>query len=355
MTEDPPVRVSIIVPCRNEAAHIGAFLDSLLAQDMEGIPWEAIVADGMSDDGTGDILQAYSVRHPHLRVVANPGRIVSTGLNAAIRLARGDVILRMDAHTRYAPTYCRCCLKTLEWTGADNVGGPARTRAQGLSARTIAAAFHSRFSTGGARFHDVNYEGWVDTVPDGCWRKSTLERIGLFDESLVRNQDDELNLRLLRAGGKIWQSRDVVSWYSPRASWTNLFRQYLQYGFWKVGAMRKHGLPRSWRHLAPAAFLLANVLLIGAMAVTAAAPDSRRFTTAASLWLAFMAVYFGACLFASVLAARRHGWATLAFLPATFAVYHVSYGLGFLAGLFWFMSGLDGAPYRKSAFTSITR
>src|SRR5262249_47627952 len=151
-----------------------------------------------------------------------------------------------------ASDYCRRCLEALRLTGADNVGGAARTKASGLRARAIAAAYHSRFSTGGAKFHDERYEGYVDTVTYGCWHKSTLERLGLFDETLARNQDDELNLRLVRAGGKIWQSAAVVSWYRPRSSISALCRQYFQYGFWKVAVIRKHVLPASWRHLAPA-------------------------------------------------------------------------------------------------------
>ena len=232
--------------------------------------WEAIVADGMSDDGTREILREYSARDPRLCVVDNPRRVVSPGLNAAIRAARGAMIIRMDAHTCYAPDYCRKCVTTLERTGADNVGGPARTRTQGTRARAFAAAYHSRFSTG-ARFHDENYEGWIDTVPYGCWRKETLERLGLFDEHLVRNQDDELNLRLIRAGGKIWQSPDIVSWYSPRATLKALFVQYFQYGFWKAAVIRKHKLPGSWRHLIPVTFVAAHIALFVTCALTALA------------------------------------------------------------------------------------
>ena len=264
------IQVSIIVACRNEGKHIRAFMDSLLTQDMAGLSWEAIIADGMSDDGTHEVLQDYATRCPQLKVIANAARIVSTGLNAAIGAAFGEIIIRMDAHTSYASDYCRQCVETLERTGADNVGGPARTNAVGVRARAVAAAFHSRFSTGGARFHDVSYEGWVDTVPYGCWRKTTLERIGLFDEMLVRNQDDELNLRLSRAGGKIWQSPTIVSWYSPRATLSNLFHQYFQYGFWKVAVIRKHRLPGSWRHGVPVAFILVNLILFSGMALCAA-------------------------------------------------------------------------------------
>ncbi len=123
--------LTIIVACRNEKGHIREFLDSLLAQDLSGISWEAIIADGMSDDGTRQILNECCARHPELRAIDNPGRVVSLGLNAAIRAARGTIVIRMDAHTQYAPDYCRCCVAELERTGADNVGGPARTRTQG--------------------------------------------------------------------------------------------------------------------------------------------------------------------------------------------------------------------------------
>ncbi len=356
MSASATVRVSIVVACRNEIKHIAAFLDSILAQDMTGIAWEAILADGMSNDGTREILDEYNIRHPQLRVIANPGRIVSTGLNAAIRASRGEIIMRMDAHTSYAADYCRLCLETLESTGADNVGGPARTKAVGSQARAVSAAYHSRFSTGGARFHNVDYEGLVDTVPYGCWRKETLERLGLFDESLVRNQDDELNLRLVRSGGKIWQNPAIASWYSPRPTLSALFRQYFQYGFWKVAVLRKHYIPGSWRHLVPVLFVLTNIFLGIGMAVTAVGA-SQWFNVAAGLWLALATTYVSACLFASLLSAARHGWATLPYLPAAFAAYHFSYGFGFLMGLLKLTVGPGPAisPAAESAFTKITR
>ncbi len=345
--------ITIVVACRNERKHIRALLDSLLAQDMNGLTWEAIVADGMSDDGTREILSEYAARHPQLRFVDNPRRIVSPGLNAAIRAARGSIVLRMDAHTSYAPDYCRRCVAELERTGADNVGGPARTRTEGTRARAFAAAYHSRFSTG-ARFHDENYEGWIDTVPYGCWRKETLERLGLFDENLVRNQDDELNLRLIRSGGRIWQSPSIMSWYSPRATLRALFLQYFQYGFWKAAVVRKHRLPGSWRHLVPVAFVLAHAVLPAACLVAAVLkPDL--FFAAAGLWLALILAYGAANLAASVAAARESGWETLPYLPAVFTVYHFSWGLGFLAGFRWFLPGAAGPSQQPSFFTRISR
>jgi GT2 family glycosyltransferase len=300
-------------------------------------------------------LRSYEPRNPNLRVIANPGRIVSTGLNAAIREARGEFILRMDAHTRYAADYCRRCLETLELTGADNVGGPARTQAEGDRAQAIAAAYHSRFSTGGARFHDDQYEGWVDTVPYGCWRKQTLLRLGLFDEDLVRNQDDELNLRLVRAGGTIWQSPKIRSWYSPRSSLSHLCRQYFQYGFWKVAVIRKHGLPASWRHLVPVAFVLANCTLAIAVAVTSAGWPPGWFRTLGGLWLLLAAAYAGANLFASLVTAGRYTYRLSAYLPVVFAAYHLSYGLGFSAGLFRLFFSRTDRVDKGSTFARLTR
>jgi succinoglycan biosynthesis protein ExoA len=355
MNDRADVRVSIIAACRNEAGHIVSLLDSLLEQDLNGMCWEAIIADGMSDDGTRAVLDTYAARHRELRVVSNPGRIASTGLNAAIRVARGQYVLRLDAHTCYARDYCWRSVAALERTGADNVGGPARMRAQGVRAQAVAAAYHSPFSTGGARFHDPNFEGWVDTVPYGCWRKTTLEELGLFDETLVRNQDDELNLRLVRAGGRVWQDPAIVSWYSPRATLWGLFRQYLQYGFWKVAVIRKHRIPGSWRHLMPAAFVLANALLPAAIGLTALASARQTSAAVAAIWLAMLAAYGVAAVVASLAAASRAGWATLPYLPVVFATYHFSYGLGFLAGMCRFGTRPEWAVGAESAFCRITR
>jgi succinoglycan biosynthesis protein ExoA len=262
MPQSESVHVSVIVPCRNEIRFIRDFLDSLIRQDVVGMNVEILIADGRSNDGTRDVLEEFTRKCPVLRIIDNPQRIVSTGLNSAIREARGEVIVRMDAHTEYAPSYIRTCLQVMKETNADNVGGPASTRAEGYLAQAIAHSFHSKFVSGGARFHDVLYEGYADTVTYGCWRKSTLLRVGLFDEGLYRSQDDELNLRIISSGGKIWQSPRITSWYRPRATLAALFRQYFQYGFWKVAVIRKHGKPASWRNLVPGASILIGVVLL---------------------------------------------------------------------------------------------
>jgi glycosyltransferase involved in cell wall biosynthesis len=348
-------KVSIAIACRNESKHIQTFIDSLLTQDLDGFDWEIIIADGASDDGTRELLSEVARRNPRILIIDNPSRIVSTGLNAAIRAARGQIILRMDAHTEYAPDYIRRCVETLEKTGASNVGGPARTRAEGIHPRAIQAAYHSRFSTGGARFHDDSYTGYVDTVPYGCWQKETLLQLGLFDEELVRNQDDELNLRLVRAGGTIWQSSDIVSWYRPRTTLAALFRQYFQYGFWKVRVIRKHRIPGSWRHLIPGSFVAANVVLF-LTAVCAAISVSRILLEDALVaWAMLLAAYGLASVAAASLSARRFGWQLLPYLPLTFAVFHISYGLGFLVGSVYWTFGRSADSRLGDLFVGVTR
>jgi glycosyltransferase involved in cell wall biosynthesis len=335
--------VSIIIPCRNERGHIEACLRSILAQESPPGGFEVIVADGMSEDGTGAILKQLAHEDSRIRVVDNPGRIVSTGLNMAIRAARGQIIVRMDAHTEYASDYIRQCLAVLQETGADNVGGPARTKSRGYWQSAICAGYHSAFAVGGARFHKVEYEGEVDTVTYGCWPRKVFDQIGFFDEELVRNQDDEFNLRLTRMGGKIWQSPRIKSWYRPRESLGSLFRQYLQYGYWKVRVIQKHKIPAALRHLVPGLF-------VGSLSVLALV--SLWWRPAAWGWLGLVGMY-GACnVVASCLTAARREWKLFPLLPLVFACYHFAYGCGFLHGI-WDFVILRRGP--SGTYTNLTR
>jgi glycosyltransferase involved in cell wall biosynthesis len=388
--------ISIIIPCRNEREHIETCLASTLAQlEPEG-GFEVIIADGMSDDGTREILQGLGdgrwtmkvgaptltvggrrsevccrpsdLRSPAsrpdvvsgsvLRVIDNPGRIVSKGLNAAIRAARGAIIIRLDAHTKYAPDYICRCVEVLQQTRADNVGGPARTQADNLVQKAVAVAYHSPFSVGGARFHDVEYEGWVDTVTYGCWRKETFEKFGNFDEELVRNQDDEHNLRIIRGGGKIYQSPKIRSWYRPRSSLRSLFNQYLQYGYWKVRVIQKHRIPASWRHLVPGTFVLGLGLLflLSAFSVLLSRLLSGQWSVVSGQWsavslLALLAAYALALITASLITAGQAGWRLFPVLPAVFACYHFGYGIGFLRGFWDFVIRRKGPQKSLEALT----
>ena len=335
--------VSIVLPCRNEARYIEACIQSILAQEVPEGGLEIVAADGMSTDGTREYLEEMARRHPQLRVLNNPGRIVSTGLNEAIRAARGQIIVRMDAHTTYAPDYVKQCLAVMEETGADNVGGPMQTQADTFREKAIRAVFHSAWAVGGARSHQPDYEGYVDTVIYGCWKKSVFDRVGLFDEELVRNQDDEHNLRLVRAGGMIYQSPRIRSWYHVRGSLTALFRQHMQYGYWKVLVIRKHQAPASFRHLVPGAFV-GSLCLLAVLGLF----WSPGFWAVGGLTL----LYAVAVLALSLLIAARTEWTLFPALPGVVCCFHVGYGYGFLRGIFDFVV-LHNAP--QAEFVQLTR
>jgi succinoglycan biosynthesis protein ExoA len=327
--------VTVVVPCRNEVHHIETCLHSILQQAPPPGGFEIVVADGMSDDGTRDILKKMAAEETRLRFVDNPMRITPCGMNCGIRGSFGCWISIMGSHNRYAPDYLVRCLEAAQATGADNVGGAMFSEGEQPLQRAIAAAHHSSFSAGGARWHNPDYEGPADTVFGGFYKREVFERIGLFDEELVRNQDDELNLRLTRAGGKIWQSPRIRSWYHPRNSFAALFRQYTQYGYWKVRVIQKHKLPASWRHLVPGAYLFVLALLLLAAILCFLAGGPWRLP---SLALLFSVVSYGLCvLAASVHAASNTEWRLLAFLPMVFPCYHVGYGYGFMRGVWDFV------------------
>ncbi len=318
--------VSVIVPARNERRYIEPFCAGVLAQALPpGWALQLLVADGLSDDGTREVLAALALADARITCVDNPGRIVSTGLNLALARACGGVIVRMDVHTEYASDYIAQCLAALAETGADNVGGPWHAQADanaGPTQQAVAAAFQSRWVAGGAASRALAHSGWVDTVYLGCWPRTTFERFGPFDEAMVRNQDDEHNLRIVRGGGRIWQAAQIRSTYRPRATLAQVFRQYQQYGYWKPFVMKKHGQPASLRHLVPALFVAA-LAVCTLLAVVAAWPLT-----------VLVASYAAAVvLMTAGVAARAHlSAAALVRVPVVIAAYHVGYGIGTLFG-----------------------
>lgn len=350
-TQQSPA-VTVIVPCRNEADRIENCVRSILAQEPLFGGIEIIVVDGMSDDGTRDILGRLANQDARVRILDNPRQITPSAINIGIREGRGRHIAVMGAHNRYAPDYLHRSVEVLEETGADNVGGSMLTDAESLIQRAIASSHHSPFSVGGARWHNPNYEGPADTVFGGVYRREVFERIGVFDEELVRNQDDEFNLRLRRSGGQIWQSPRIKSWYRPRGSVASLFRQYMQYGYWKVRVIQKHRLPASVRHLVPGGFVVSLLVL---------PPVFIWWPTAIWVWLALVAMYAACNVVASLLTARQNGWKILLHLPIVFGCYHFGYGVGFVRGLVDFVVLRRGphpslvnltrnsAPHKKSS------
>jgi GT2 family glycosyltransferase len=335
--------VSVVIPSRNERKHIEVCLKSIMTQVLPDEPFEIIIAEGMSDDGTREIVTEMAKEDARIRVIDNPQITTPCGMNAGIRAARGRYVAIIGAHNRYASDYLCRSVDVLEKTGADNVGGVMICEATSYIQAGIAAAHHSSFSVGGARWHDVHYEGPADTVFGGVYRREVFEKIGLFDEELVRNQDDELNLRLTRAGGKVWQSPQIKSWYSPRTSLKDLWRQYVQYGYWKVRVIQKHRMPASVRQLVPGCFVLSLIL----SAITSL------WISSSALFLATLSSGYFACnIIASCITAARTEWRLLPLLPAIFACYHFAYGYGFLRGI------TDFVIFRRhpqGSYTQLTR
>lgn len=320
-------RISVIAPMWNEARHIEQLVADIAAQDFAG-EVELIVADGRSTDNSVELLRAAADRHGvDLKVLDNPARWVSPGLNACIREATGDLIVRVDCHSGYPSDYLRRCAEVAEETGADNVGGVFVPRGETGVERAVGAAMDSPF--GGIHWtrHADGAQHDVDTVPYGAFRPRAFEIAGLFDESLVRNQDDEFNMRLRRAGGRIVLDPSIRIYYTPRGSFRRLFRQYFEYGLWKPAVMRRHGRVFSLRSLVPILFLASLVVL------AAVAPFSHNALLALELELE---IYILGALIFGVLAIRaKHE--QLRILPrviAAFATFHVAYGVGMALG--WF-------------------
>jgi succinoglycan biosynthesis protein ExoA len=323
--------VSVLVPVRNEGAHIRATAAAILGQDYPADRFEVLFADGRSTDATRSVLESIAARDARLVVVDNPGGIVSTGLNAALRVARGTFVVRVDGHTEIAPDYVRACVEALERTGADNAGGRMKAVGAGAFGRAVAAATSSPFGVGGARFHYSDREEWVDTVYLGAWPREVFARIGSFDEELVRDQDDEFNYRLRAAGGRILLTPAVQSRYTVRGTPRSLFRQYFQYGFWKVRVLQKHAAQMRPRQFVPPMFVLALLATSGLALAVPATPFARLPV------LILFGIYILAIAAVVAVETRRQG-ANPAFLALVFPILHVSYGLGFLVGLVRFVA-----------------
>lgn len=252
--------LSVIVPVRNEKPWIGDCLDSILADAPDG-GLEVIVVDGESDDGTDEVVSELSAVDPRVRLFTNTSRFVPQAMNTGINAARGRYIGRIDGHCEVVPGYFSGCLERLERKSYDCVGGALINVGTTPAGRAIAAATSSAIGVGSARFRTGRGgESSVDTVAFGVYRRDVFERVGLFDETLIRNQDDELNLRLVRSGGSILLVPSLRIRYFVRDSVRMLGRQYFQYGYWKWRVFRKHGQFASARQMAPSLFVASVVL-----------------------------------------------------------------------------------------------
>ncbi len=312
--------VSVIIPVRNEAQFIEATVDSILAQDYTG-PIEVVIADGMSDDGTREILVDLAERYANLRHVDSPTGRTPNGLNLAIAASHGDIIVRCDGHAELPSDYVRTAVSVMEKTGAVNVGGIQHAVGQSWMQRAIAYAMTSRIGVGDARFHYGGEAGPVDTVYLGVFRRDALYAAGLFDESLTRNQDYELNIRLRDNGGVVWFDPRLRVVYRPRRSLGALARQYYQYGTWKRRVVRMHPEATRLRQLIPPLFIIA-LLASAVLAFTPWAPAA----------LIVPVAYGAALLVATATQVVKTRDPAALGVPAAIATMHTAWGIGFLAG-----------------------
>lgn len=320
--------ISIILPVRDEGNYIGAALDAVLAQDYPTEQMEILIADGMSTDGTREIIREYQQKHGNIKLLDNPGKIVPTGMNIALRQALGDIIIRVDGHCVIAPDYVSNCVKHLVEDGVDGVGGPMESIGETPLAETIALAMSSPFGVGNSAFRTTTGKTkLVDTVPFPAYTREIIRKAGLYDEELVRNQDDEYNYRIRELGGKLMLAEDVRSKYYSRGSFIKLWKQYFLYGYYKVRVLQKHPRQMSLRQFVPPLFVLS---LLGSLLLTLFV-----------MWGWFiLTIVAGSYLLANIIAsmntASKKGWHFFILLPIIYSTIHVSYGTGFIAGLFKF-------------------
>lgn len=319
------MQLTILIPMRNEERFVARCLDSILAQLAGREDVEIFCIDGASTDRTAEIVRTYAARDGRVRYFANPARIVPVGLNRAIASARGQVIMRLDCHSEYAPDYVASCLEVLERTGADVVGGYITTRPTEETpvGRAIAAALSSSFGVGGATFRTGGVEREADTVPFGTFRRSVFERFGRFDERLVRNQDIEYCSRIRRQGGRIILSPQIQLTYFMRSTYGGMCRQAFENGQWNPYTLWLTGGGLRLRHFVPLAFVL-SVLSLAVASVL--------WWPIAVLLALVLLLYTAVGAGMALRQARAGGASALLILLAYFQL-HWSYGLGSLYGV----------------------
>ncbi len=320
--------VTVVVPCRNEEKHIGRCLESILANDYPKDRIEILVLDGMSEDRTREIVAKYSQRYPMIRLVDNPKKHIPVAMNIGIQNARGERILKVDAHSTYQPEYISRCVHYQDLYGAENAGGVWKMvpGADTATARAIVLGLGHRFGSGNANVKvGVDKPTWSDSTAFGCFKKELFEGIGMYDENLLSSSDLDLNQRIQAAGGGILVVPDVIINYTADANLRAFRRHVFADGVWVSYVMKFGKKAWSWRHWVPAVFVLG---LVGALALGAM---NRWF-----LWmgLGVAAVYAAVSLVVSVqIAACERDARYALLLPMVFAVRHFVFGIGTLFGL----------------------
>lgn len=318
--------VSIVIPCYNEQTTIGHLLESLLTQTYPRAQMEVIISNGMSTDGTRAVIDDFQQAHPDLalRVIDNPAQTIPSGLNQAIGQARGEIIVRLDAHSMPIPEYVERCVAALESGKGDNVGGvwEIRPGAPTWIAETIAIAAAHPLGVGDAMYRLKAQAGAVDTVPFGSFYRALIEKIGMFDESLLANEDYEFNTRVRASGGTVWLDPSIRTVYFSRATIGQLLKQYWRYGFWKWRMLRRYPHTLRWRQALPPLFVLS---LMGFFVLSLWLEMARLLLSAQLL------LYFSVLgLVGLTMAFQKRKPFLFAGFPFAVASMHAAWGAGFL-------------------------
>lgn len=321
--------LSVIVPIYNEEKYISKCIDSILEQDYPKNDLEVILVDGMSTDKTREIVAEYTAKYPFIRLIDNPKKIVPYAMNSGIQASKGDIIIRLDGHVEYPNNYFSALVKNLKALDADNVGALCETLPCGPSAKelAIAEALSSSFGMGNSYFRiGCDEVRQVDTVPFGCFKREVFDKVGLYDNELIRNQDDELNGRIIKSGGKIYLIPSIVTKYFARDKIGKVKKMFYQYGLYKPLVNKKLGAPATIRQFFPLVFVLG--LIFGAML-------SCISWIIAVMYLSVMVLYLLLACYFTFKSVKKTGKISLfLYQPLTYLVVHVSYGWGYLVGIY---------------------
>lgn len=319
--------VSIIIPCMNEENYIKQCIDSFLNQSYPKDLVEIIVADGMSTDNTRNIIKEMSLEHRNIILIDNEKLSAPAGMNLGIKRSKSDIIIIFGAHAYADKDFIKENILALENKEVGCSGGVITTINDSLKGEAIAEAMSCPFGVGNALFRYAEKEAVVDTVGFGAYDRKFITDIGLFDEDLVRNQDDELNFRVQKSGKKVILNPKIKSTYYSRGDFKKLWRQYYQYGFWKVRVIQKHKRPASIRHLIPLMFVI--FLLFGGVASIFS-----KFITIG--YILIILLYLIIDLIVSLKICKKKSIKQFPYLFITFPILHISYGIGFILGIFNF-------------------
>ncbi|MBK9282738.1 MAG: glycosyltransferase family 2 protein [Sphingobacteriaceae bacterium] len=320
--------ISVIIPCRNEEKYIGECLISLLNQENVKDKIEILVVDGMSTDNTRNIVHNISMDNPQVILVDNPQFLTPHALNSGIKNAKGKFIAILGAHADYSSDYLATCLELAkQHPEVSCVGGPIISKGRTPFAKAAALAMSSIIGVGNAKHRFPDYEGYAEMACFPVFRRDVFDKYGLYDESLIRNQDDEFCFRITKSGGKVFISPKAKSSYFVRESPLALFKQYYNYGFWRVAVLMKHKIPISYRQQIPILFYLTVIILVILGLVL----------NDLILGMLLPALYLAAIIVCSIPIFINNQLNAAVWFPVAVIVLHLSYAAGFFIGIIKFI------------------